>query len=1141
MKKITRKYLPLFLAIVMVFLSVPTSVTALDITSKINNITDVSASIQDEVIPNDEYIADDSESKIIEITALRGENVKHFQFPDGTMQAIAFPTAIHEKDAAGEWQLIDTSVSLKTVRGAEVYTTKDGVSSFASSVANNAPLFTISENGYSIAVSLDNSTNHNLIHATDTVKRANVSSAEPTKTTEWQSVEDAISSTISKSTIRYESVYPYTDIEYIVSQNAVKENIVIKSAGSAAIYRFKYQMTGLIAVLNDNGSISLLDEKTKKLEYEIPSPYMYDANGDISRNVYYTLSEVVAGTYIISVIADEEWLSDEKRSYPVVIDPSISSSRAVWDTFVNSADPDETYGDWGVWVGPSYTGLARNNMPTLPSGATITSGKLHVYYYYQSGVTGSRTIGAYKMTKTWDEMNDSYNTLKSSYGSSLGISTTLLSTATATASSSITSSNPRMITFDVTSAVSSWYNGSANYGIALKHYSGTPQATNGANTGTIIINYETYSDYRMYYTITYEIPNGVYAIEKADTDVYVKNNTVDEIAWVFQEPFTSPPVSSSNRDYLFKIAYRASTDDYVIRSMSNNAIIIYPSLGNNNAPVAGKLTISGSPATDSNLPTTYTWKMTTTSDGYYIWYKEGGITYYMRSTSNEGGGPILGFTTNPNDAGTKWSFHKYNGSAIDGVSKISYSDVLMLGETFDYNVYMYSSTIGRNGPIIYSVSEPDYSPTDKATINSSTGVLTTLKPGIFRVKWTYSGSPLIWSRLVTVNFEDSILQSLRNTSQNKYLKPLSNSINSNIIVDTYSNTNTTMMWKFEYNGDGYYKIKNFSTGYYLRAPANNTEGALITESTYSSVYGLWHFERTTDGYYKLQSKNQYERTTSSPLYVSLSGNNVIQSSTNNASKWDVLPYTFDLSLNTYYDQAFNVRYNGANGLITGFATNLESIFRRTANVDVTFNSPTLVNSTPDNCKIHRGVGVNSTTIDAKCPANPNNSSPYCSYFNLNAIGDSDCENCTSWDQIYRDFIEVYPGSDTLVSMYFTGSKLYDDNGIECNRSYRWYSHGLILQELHSSASAYSSSMLPCLTHEISHEIGAPDHYHEILSDGTCRGGAMCSDCHPSTGRSSWCIMDDCWRSDLLTCDNDRLYCEGCYKDVILHLVSHHNE
>lgn len=881
MKKITKKYLPLFLAIVMVFLSVPTSVTALDITSKsINNITDVSASIQDEVIPNDEYIADDSGSKIIEITALRGENVKHFQFPDGTMQAIAFPTAIHEKDAAGEWQLIDTSVSLKTVRGAEVYTTKDGVSSFASSVTNNAPLFTISENGYSIAVSLDNSTNHNLIHATDTVKRVNVSSAEPTKNIEWQSVEDAISSTISKSTIRYESVYPYTDIEYIVSQNAVKENIIIKSAESAAIYRFKYQMTGLIAVLNDNGSISLLDEKTKKIEYEIPSPYMYDANGEISRDVHYTLSEVADGTYIISVIADEEWLSNEKRSYPVVIDPSISSSRAVWDTFVNSADPDETYGDWGVWVAPSYTGLARNNMPTLPSGASITSGKLHVYYYYQSGVTGSRTIGAYKMTKTWDEMNDSYNTLKNSYGSSLGISTTLLSTATATASSSITSSNPRMITFDVTSAVSSWYNGNANYGIALKHYSGTPQATNGANTGTIIINYETYSDYRMYYTITYKIPNGVYAIEKADTDVYVKNNTVDEIAWVFQEPFTSPPVSSSNRDYLFKIAYRASTDDYVIRSMSNNAIIIYPSLGNNNAPVAGKLTISGSPATDSNLPTTYTWKMTTTSDGYdYIWYKEGGITYYMRSTSNEGGGPILGFTTNPNDAGTKWSFHKYNGDPIDGIGRLNFEYDMVLGESYVHKAYMYSSTIGRNGPITYSSGD-----TNIFTVNQSTGLVTACGPGSANIWVSYSGAPFNWGRTATVGG----MCFFRNGSN--YVTPANGAVGASLKTNSF-NGNDVQNWEFIYQGEGYYLIKNKNNGYYMTSPSSNSNGTIITQQTLSSTYldrQLWKIKnRNVNGTYRIQSKAR--ELDGSNMFLGVSGTNVVQINSTGSIDWR-LPY-----------------------------------------------------------------------------------------------------------------------------------------------------------------------------------------------------------------------------------------------------------
>lgn len=746
MKKTTKKYLSFVLATVMVFLLVSTSTTALDVTDNSSaDFTENSTPPQDVVIPNPDYVADDSQSKVIEITALRDENVKHFQLPDGTMQAVAFPTAIHEKDAEGKWQPIDSSVSLKSIRGVDVYTTKNGTTRFASSVTNNSPLFTISENGYVIEVSLENFLSSNLVHTTDAARRVVVSSAEPVKTAEWQSVEDAISSVSINSVVRYESVYPYTDIEYTVTKDAVKENIVIKSVEGTTVYKFKYQLTGLIAALNDNGSISLLDKETKKLEYEIPSPYMYDSNGEFSRDVHYTLSETAKGTYIITVTADEEWLSAEARAYPVVIDPSISSSRVVWDTFVNSADPDQTYGDWGVWVGPSYTGLARNNMPTLPSGAVVTSGKLNVYYYFLSGVTGSRVIGAYKMTKSWSEMNDSYNSLKNRYGDSLGISTTLLSTATAFASSGITSSNPRKITFDVTSAVSSWYSGDSNYGIALKHYSGTPQATDGTNTGTIIKNFETYSDYRMYYTIAYTIPNGVYAIEKADTNVYVKNNTLDELAWVFQEPFASSPINESDRDYMFKITYRPSTDDYVIRSMSNNEIIIYPSVYNN-APVAGRVTVSGAPATDSNISTAYTWKMTTTSDGYdYIWYKENGTTYYMRSTSNEGSGPILSFTTNQYNVGTKWSFHRYTGDPIDGIGRLNFERYLNVGDTYTHRAYMYSSTIGRNGPVSYSSADSSI-----ISVTSSSGVVTAVAPGDANIWVTYPHAPRLWGRTTTV-------------------------------------------------------------------------------------------------------------------------------------------------------------------------------------------------------------------------------------------------------------------------------------------------------------------------------------------------------------------------------------------------------
>lgn len=324
--------------------------------------------------------------------------------------------------------------------------------------------------------------------------------------------------------------------------------------------------------------------------------------------------------------------------------------------------------------------------------------------------------------------------------------------------------------------------------------------------------------------------NGVYAIRKANTNVYVQNNTLSSLSWVYQETNSTPPISSTDREFLFKIAYRSETNDYVIRSMLNNEIIIYPSVLNN-APVSGKVKVSGQPATDSNLSIKYTWKMTTTTDGYkYIWYNDGSTTYYIKSTSDTGGGPILKFTTNPNDTGTKWQFYQYTGAAINSTTSISYTNELMRGETFDFDVCMYSSTVGINGPIVYSVSEPDYSETDKATINSSSGLLTALKGGIIRVQWTYSGAPWIWSRLVTINFEDDIVHFFKNASSSLLFQPANADVGSYIVANTYSYSRTSMMWKFEYE-NGFYKIKNDVTGYYLRAPASNSEGAKISQST----------------------------------------------------------------------------------------------------------------------------------------------------------------------------------------------------------------------------------------------------------------------------------------------------------------------
>ena len=81
-------------------------------------------------------------------------------------------------------------------------------------------------------------------------------------------------------------------------------------------------------------------------------------------------------------------------------------------------------------------------------------------------------------------------------------------------------------------------------------------------------------------------------------------------------------------------------------------------------------------------------------------------------------------------------------------------------------------------------------------------------------------------------------------------------------------------------------------------------------------------------------------------------------------------------------------------------------------------------------------------------------------------------------------------------------------------------------------------MLPCLTHEIAHTIGAPDHYHELETGGTCRSGDICSECG-NNKRPAYCIMNNVWGADLENVDPENIFCQECKVDIISHLNEHH--
>ena len=153
--------------------------------------------------------------------------------------------------------------------------------------------------------------------------------ALPTTLEVEPAIEGALQSKSSKAT--YENADKDTDIEYGLSGNNIKENIIVKERAEEYRYLFALNTQGLkLRVSEDNESLELYTETVSesgetltKTEATIPAPFMYDANGESSDDVYFELAPETDGKYTFAVVASAEWINEENRAFPVKIDPQI--------------------------------------------------------------------------------------------------------------------------------------------------------------------------------------------------------------------------------------------------------------------------------------------------------------------------------------------------------------------------------------------------------------------------------------------------------------------------------------------------------------------------------------------------------------------------------------------------------------------------------------------------------------------------------------------------------------------------------------------------------------------------------------------------------------------------------------------------
>ena len=172
---------------------------------------------------------------------------------------------------------------------------------------------------------------------TEEVTEAPIADAEETEP--WE-LDDVMPDMLSSS-ILYEDVFPGVDLRYDTFSYNVKESIILKQPMDLDEYTYSFLLTldGLEPELQEDGSILLFDD-ADEVQYTIPAPYMWDAENVYSDTVSYELEETDDG-WILTVCADENWLEDVERVYPVTIDPSIDEYKGnmLFSTAVTKGNP----------------------------------------------------------------------------------------------------------------------------------------------------------------------------------------------------------------------------------------------------------------------------------------------------------------------------------------------------------------------------------------------------------------------------------------------------------------------------------------------------------------------------------------------------------------------------------------------------------------------------------------------------------------------------------------------------------------------------------------------------------------------------------------------------------------------------------
>lgn len=236
-------------------------------------------------------------------------------------------------------------------------------------------------------------------------------------------VNEVAADPVGSSAVSYADVTGGVDVVLEAAPWGIKESLVLEGPGGPDEFVVPLELEGLTARLGARGEVELvdipdeadpgsedgLDTPEPAVVARIPAGWMADSAApepSITGGVRYELRDGSLGTELV-VSLDRAWLEDPARVFPVVVDPTVTTSE-LDDTYVSSAftgSPganNENYTQLWIGKGAYYTNRSFLHFDDLAglAGATVTSADLELYEV-GTCTSGFDSVRAYGITEPW--------------------------------------------------------------------------------------------------------------------------------------------------------------------------------------------------------------------------------------------------------------------------------------------------------------------------------------------------------------------------------------------------------------------------------------------------------------------------------------------------------------------------------------------------------------------------------------------------------------------------------------------------------------------------------------------------------------------------------------------------------------------